>query len=124
MKPEQTRAHQALRSAAALLSMGDLDGAINRAYYAMFHAARAALEAEGIEVASRKHGVLVGLFSQHLVKTSRLPRALGRTFNDAQKLRQVADYGSGGPAPQRADAEQVVKAAEEFVRLVDDLMAS
>jgi uncharacterized protein (UPF0332 family) len=37
------KAETALSSARALLDIGDVDGAVNRAYYAMFDAARAAL---------------------------------------------------------------------------------
>jgi uncharacterized protein (UPF0332 family) len=37
------KAHAALASAKRDLAAGDLDGTANRLYYAMFHAARAAL---------------------------------------------------------------------------------
>ena len=37
-----TKADRACTSARALLDLGDVDGACNRAYYAMFDAARAA----------------------------------------------------------------------------------
>ncbi|WP_204848259.1 HEPN domain-containing protein [Rhodopila globiformis] len=41
------KAARAAESARALLDRGDADGACNRAYYAMFDAARAALLAVG-----------------------------------------------------------------------------
>lgn len=37
------KADRACKSARALLELGDVDGACNRAYYAMFDSARAAL---------------------------------------------------------------------------------
>ncbi|WP_237574056.1 MULTISPECIES: HEPN domain-containing protein [Burkholderiaceae] len=37
------KAKRAYASARVLLGLGDVDGAVNRAYYAMFDAARAAL---------------------------------------------------------------------------------
>jgi uncharacterized protein (UPF0332 family) len=40
-----TKAARAVASAQALLELGDADGASNRAYYAMFDAARAAMRA-------------------------------------------------------------------------------
>ncbi|MGY6216601.1 HEPN domain-containing protein [Methylolobus aquaticus] len=45
MTPEQylSKANRALASARLLLSDGDIEGACNRAYYAMFDAAQAAL---------------------------------------------------------------------------------
>lgn len=41
------KAEPACASACALLDLGDVDGACNRAYYAMFDAARAALLVSG-----------------------------------------------------------------------------
>ena len=42
------KSNQATASAKVLLDTGDSDGACNRAYYAMFDAARAALLASGV----------------------------------------------------------------------------
>ncbi len=44
------KAERACSSARALLDLGDVDGACNRAYYAMFDVARAALLASGAPV--------------------------------------------------------------------------
>ena len=44
------KADRACSSARTLLDLGDVDGACNRAYYAMFDAARAALLASGSSV--------------------------------------------------------------------------
>ena len=52
------KALQAVASANVLLNAGDADGACNRAYYAMFDAARAALLASGHEVGRTHRGVL------------------------------------------------------------------
>lgn len=43
------KAQRASASAALLLGQGDIDGACNRAYYAMFDAARAALLGTGVD---------------------------------------------------------------------------
>lgn len=62
------KAEQALMSAQVLLNtQGDADGACNRAYYAMFGAARAALLAAGVEM-GRTHKGILNAFSEHLVK--------------------------------------------------------
>ncbi|OIQ93998.1 hypothetical protein GALL_240040 [mine drainage metagenome] len=47
------KAAQAVESARALLARGDADGACNRAYYAMFDAARARCEPPGTMSAKR-----------------------------------------------------------------------
>jgi uncharacterized protein (UPF0332 family) len=111
------RARQATQSARTLLSSGDLNGAVNRAYYAMFYAAHAALEHRGVEIASAKHGTLVGRFGEHLVKTGILPRALGTSLNAMLELRSKADYGSGEVVP--ADAERSLSEAEAFVAAIE-----
>jgi uncharacterized protein (UPF0332 family) len=77
------------------LAEGDADGACNRAYYAMFDAARAALLASDAPVEpeiGRTHGGLVSAFSLHLVKTGRVSVEFGKALNKAEELRLVADY--------------------------------
>jgi len=114
------QARQAARSARTLLSSGDPDGAVNRAYYAMFYAAQAALEHRGIEVTSSKHGTLVGRFGEHLVKPGLLPRSLGSSLNDMLALRHKADYSTYGVPP--VDAERAATEAETFVKAVERLI--
>lgn len=66
-----SKAVQAAASAKILLDTGDVDGACNRAYYAMFDAARAALLASGALAdlnIGRTHSGLISAFSLHLVK--------------------------------------------------------
>lgn len=66
------KARRACASAKVLLAVGDVDGACNRAYYAMFDAARAALFASGAPVApdiGKTHSGLISAFGNHLVKT-------------------------------------------------------
>ena len=72
---------------------GDIDGAINRAHYAMFYAAHAALRDRGIESPARSNGTLVRRFGEHLIKTATLPHALGYSLSKALERRQKADYG-------------------------------
>jgi uncharacterized protein (UPF0332 family) len=74
--------------------MGDMDGACNRAYYAMFDAAKAALRRSGAPVSAdvaRTHSGLIKAFGLHLVKSGRLPLELGRAINRAEDLRLLAD---------------------------------
>ncbi|MCP4695700.1 MAG: HEPN domain-containing protein, partial [Gammaproteobacteria bacterium] len=63
------KAVRAAASAKLLFADGDADGACNRAYYAMFDAARAALTASSAPFdpeTSRTHGGLITAFSLHL----------------------------------------------------------
>jgi uncharacterized protein (UPF0332 family) len=91
------KARRALASAELLLESGDAEGACNRAYYAMFDAARAGLLSVGQDAAPAKtHSGLIAAFSLHWVKSSRVPVALGKALNRAADLRLVADY-AGSP---------------------------
>ncbi|WP_298312095.1 HEPN domain-containing protein, partial [Propionivibrio sp.] len=71
------KAGQAAASAKLLLDSGDADGACNRAYYAVFDAARAALLVTGHDVGKTHKGVL-NAFSDRLVKNGPLPKEMGR----------------------------------------------
>ncbi|AHE99170.1 HEPN domain-containing protein [Thioalkalivibrio paradoxus] len=109
------KAARAITSAKLLLEDGDVDGACNRAYYAMFDAAKAALlhAATADPPVGRTHGGLIAAFSLHLVKTGLLPVALGRSLNRAHEVRQVADYT--GDQVSEEQARDMIEQAEFFV---------
>ena len=89
------KATTALLSAKLLLQSGDIDGACNRAYYAMFDAARAALMAfqNSNEVLSIKtHSGLITSFSLQLVKPGAIDLELGKALNKVEDLRLIGDY--------------------------------
>lgn len=106
------KALQAIASAKMLLDAGDADGACNRAYYAMFDAARASLLASGYDVGKTHKGVL-NAFSEHLVKDGPFPKEIGRLLKHVETFRYVADY-AGDPVGQD-DAQGIVVQAETFV---------
>jgi uncharacterized protein (UPF0332 family) len=106
------KALQAAASAKVLLETGDADGACNRAYYAMFDAARAALLACGHKVGKTHKGVL-NVFSEHLVRNGPLPKEIGRLLKQAETRRYVADY-DGSPV-EISDALEMVGQAQAFV---------
>lgn len=69
------KALRAVASARLLLDAGDVDGACNRAYYAMFDAARAALIKSGAPVppeVAKTHSGLISAFSLHFHFTREL----------------------------------------------------
>jgi uncharacterized protein (UPF0332 family) len=114
------KAARALDSARLLLDAGDTDGACNRAYYAMFDAARAALASEAEPEATRTHSGLIAAFGLRLIKTGRLPKELGRMLNRAEEVRLLADYTGGAVEPQ--DARELLSQAEVFVRAVREYL--
>jgi uncharacterized protein (UPF0332 family) len=114
------KAKRASASAELLLNAGDPEGACNRAYYAMFDAARAALiasrpgaDADAEMAKVRTHSGLITAFGLRLVKTGRLPVELGRALNRASELRLAADY-TGGPVT-KGQAEWMVNQSKAFI---------
>jgi len=110
------KAVRAGASARVLLGLDDVDGACNRAYYAMFDAARAALLASGALVPPntiKTHGGLIAAFGLHLVKNGPISRELGLLLKRAEEVRLVADYT--GDSVELDDAREMVGQAERFV---------
>jgi uncharacterized protein (UPF0332 family) len=113
------KAQRALAGARLLLQAGDAEGACNRAYYAMFDAAHAALIAVGAELPDsliKTHSGVIAAFGQHLVRSHELSSEYGATFNKVQRLRQLADY-TGEPI-SIADAAWALQQAEAFVQII------
>ncbi len=72
MSPEELiiKAERAIESAKLLHEAGDVDGACNRAYYAMFDAAKAALIATVPTIdptIGKTHSGLISAFGLHMV---------------------------------------------------------
>jgi len=108
------KAEQAAELARILLHHGDLEDATNRAYYAAFHAARAALTHFGeLPDTVKSHSTVIGLFGRHVVQTGRMDAEHGRLLNRSHQLRNLADYDVGGIDHDRV--EYVVVGSEMFV---------
>lgn len=120
-----SKARQAALSAQILLDSGDAEGACDRAYYAMFNAARAALLATQAPVPpeiARTHSGLISAFSQYLVKTGLVHVELGKSLNKVEDLRLIADYKE-----ERIDNEVAawaVAQAKDFVVVMEQFCCS
>ncbi|MBF0220594.1 MAG: HEPN domain-containing protein [Gammaproteobacteria bacterium] len=113
------KSQRALQSAQLLLAEEDCDGACNRAYYAMFDAAKAALMVQGyseIAMTTKTHNGLITAFSLHLIKTGVLARELGQSFNRIEEVRLVADYL--GSVIDRELAVRAVDEAGQFISVI------
>lgn len=113
------KARRAAASAKVLGDAGDADGACNRAYYAMFDAARAALLAAGLKELPRTHSGVVTAFSLQLVKSGRVAVELGRALNRAAEIRLIADYKG-----ESVDAGQVAWMVEQALVFVEAMCAA
>lgn len=84
------RARDALVEARTLVEAGRFGGAINRVYYAAFHAARALLATRRLD--SARHSGVIALFQQHFVKTGVIGVDVARALPRAFEKRQNRDY--------------------------------
>lgn len=113
------KSEQALSSARQLLATGDADGACNRAYYAMFDAAHAALLAANVGAtasATKTHRGLISAFGQHLVLGGHVAAELGSSLNKVERLRLLADY-TGDPVSDE-DSAWAVEQSGIFVAAI------
>ena len=120
-KALMSKAVRACASARALFDLSDVDGACNRAYYAMFDAARAALLVSGASVQpdmGKTHSGLITAFGLHLVKNGPISREMGRLLKRAEEIRLVADYK--GDSVELSDAREMIEQAEKFVAAMCD----
>lgn len=125
MTPEQveyiryrlSRAEETLREARFLVGGGFVYGVVNRLYYACFYAVSALLYTEGR--ASSKHSGIKSMFDRHWVNTGRVSAEMGRLYRDLFDRRQDSDYGEVVPF-DRADVEQWLAQAEEFVKAISE----
>lgn len=79
-------ARRALRTGKLALDDGDLVGAINRAYYAIFYAANAVLELAGLQ--RNKHSGVLALFREKHVKTGKIETDFSDIYGQAFESRQ------------------------------------
>lgn len=125
MSDPLTKAQRAVASARLLLDAADYDGACNRAYYAMFDAARILLLNHSDDIRAeniRSHSGLIAAFSLNFVKTGLVSIDLGRALNRVEELRLVADYR--GDSVEREHAEWAVAQADEFVGYLRSMLAA
>lgn len=109
---ERDRAREELRAARHLLDSGFARIALTRAYFACFHAIRAALFADGIE--PRTHHGAISLFNVHFVKAGRATSSDSRVVMRLQRYREEADYAEGFLIDADGASEEI-EAAERFV---------
>jgi len=118
---ELSRADTCLNEARALSAGAFPYGAASRAYYAVFHAARALLFSVGIE--ARTHKSIASLIGERFVRPGRLSSQMGRLVSRMQRDREDADYATGAVFTD-ADAAQMIADAEAFLSEVRRLIAA
>jgi uncharacterized protein (UPF0332 family) len=118
------RAREALAEGEHLLSANSPMGAVNRFYYAAFHAARALLAIRQVD--SARHSGVIALFQTHFVRSGLFPPEAAKALPRSFEKRQDADYADFSRSTLE-DAQRVASDVRAFVdecaRLLDGLLA-
>ena len=111
------QAKQCLVSAEALLKINDARGAVNRAYYAVFHAMRSVLILEGKDFA--KHAGVISYFRKEYVKTGIFPADISDTITDLFNSRSSSDYDDHFDFT-KDEVMELLKEAVGFVAIIEE----
>ncbi len=111
------QAKQCLVSAKMLLSINDLRGAVNRAYYAVFHAMRSVLILEGKDFA--KHSGVISYFRKEYIKTGVFSVESSDTITDLFNSRSTSDYDDDFEFTN-GEVNELIAEAEHFVAMTEE----
>ncbi|AEK73473.1 hypothetical protein GQS_07885 [Thermococcus sp. 4557] len=113
-------AEEELSSAQILYEHGKYRDAISRAYYSMFHSARALLLIKGIT--PKKHSGTLSMLGMSYIKEGLLDEYYGKALTKAFQMRSQADYNVMY-TPSREEAEEILDLALEFLEKAQELVS-
>lgn len=113
------RAREMLSASEDNLHMGQYRTSLNRSYYAIFHAMRAANILERFD--SSKHSGVIAFFNKTYLKENRLDRRLAQIIKESSYLWEKSDYDDFYIA-SKAEAELQLKNANVFIEAVDEYL--
>jgi uncharacterized protein len=99
---------------------GHWRGAVNRAYYAVFHAASAALLQLDIERA--RHAGVQAAFGAFLVRPGLIEPEFGQIYSRVRQAREMQDYDVTAVTLTFEETERLVSAAERFIARLDSYL--
>jgi len=121
IEAEIDRAKEALTAAKNLFEDGLFADSISRAYYAIFHAARAVLLTK--EIDPDTHNGAISMFGLHFVKNGLIEERFGRIFNEAKDARELGDYIVTKEFTKEETGKRVEQATEFLQRMEGYLKA-
>lgn len=115
---ELKSSRERLEAAELLFKNNKIVDSISRAYYAMFHAARAILFLYGEE--PKTHEGTIREFSRIIIEKKLIDKKFGRDFRQVFEVRESGDYRVG-VIFEKEDAKDVLDKAREFVKTVSQV---
>ena len=113
------RANEMLEAAKKNLEIGQYKTSLNRSYYAIFHAMRAANILKGFD--SSKHSGVIAYFNRDYLKSGILEKNLSVIIKNSAFLREKSDYDDFFIA-SRKDAEKQLEDANAFVMVIEQFL--
>lgn len=113
------RSQEMLTASEENLKLKQYRTSLNRSYYAVFHAMRAANTLDGFD--SSKHSGVIAYFNKAFLKEGKLDRNLYKIIKDTSYLREKSDYDDFYLA-SREEAEIQLKNANIFVNAVEEYL--
>jgi len=113
---ELIRAKKALLAAKTLLENQLYEDCVSRAYYAVLHAAKAALATKDIEPES--HNAVKRMFGLHLIKTGEIEKDFAKILTAEQEDRAIGDYNIYIEIEQDRALKRV-RDSEKFVERIE-----
>lgn len=84
------RAEECLTEAQSLFEAEKYKGAANRLYYSIFHAMRAVLALDGVDM--KHHSGVISEFRRRYIKTNKLDVKLSNIISRLSEMRSESDY--------------------------------
>lgn len=109
------RAEEMLTAAKKNFEQDELKTALNRSYYAIFHAIRSVNVLDGFD--SSKHSGVIAHFNECTLKTKRMDPKFSETIKKASYCREKSDYDDFYVV-SRAETEEQIMNAQVFVSAV------
>ena len=116
-KAHLEKAAERVRVAEKLFRDGEYEDAISRAYYAMYHAARAALST--VNIFPKTHEGVVTEFGRNFVLTRIFQKEMGKNLADAKASRETYEY-SVTATVEKPEAETILSNAQKFVNAIKE----
>lgn len=105
-----------LNAAKILFEAGELRGANNRAYYAIYHIISAVQALDGKSY--KRHKDALGNFNKDYIKNEVFPKEYGRRIAEAEEIRHASDYDDFYIATKEEAAEQI-ELAESLINMIE-----
>lgn len=112
-------AEECLSASKSLYALGSLKGAANRAYYAVFHAMRALLALDGIDM--KHHSGIISEFRRLYIKSGVFSSELSTIISALFDIRTESDYDDFYIISKEEVAQQI-KNAELFLTAIKEYL--